>query len=101
MTAPKITLHNRSILLDCNHAVSIGDEVSQGGIVLGVAQTSEVPTYGKVVAVSEDIADKVLVGDIIPLPTTGVLRSFDYPGKDKKQKLAIIRYDLIDATINQ
>ncbi|UOL48804.1 hypothetical protein [Pseudomonas phage Astolliot] len=100
MTAPKITLHNRSILLDCNHAVSVGDEVSKSGIVLGVAQTSEVPSYGIVLQVSPDI-ENVFPGDIIPLPTTGVLRSFDYPGKDKKNKLAIIRYDLIDATISQ
>ena len=100
MTLPKqFSLTNKAILLDLNHVKSVGDEITQGGIVLGTVQVSESPTYGTVVAYDPELEGKIAVGDVIPLPTTGVLRMFDYPGKDPKTKLSIIKFDLIDGVV--
>lgn len=101
MTLPnkQFSLTNKAILLDLNHVKSVGDEITQGGIVLGTVQVSETPTYGIVLGYDPELEGKVAVGDAIPLPTTGVLRMFDYPGKDKKTQIAIIRFDLIDGVV--
>lgn len=100
MTLPtKFNLLNKSILIDLSHVKSVGDEVvSAGGIVTGNVQVSETPTYGTVIAVADGI-ETIEVGDIIPLPTTGVLRQFEWPGKTKKDKVAIIRLDMIDGVV--
>ena len=100
MTLPKqFSLTNKAILLDLNHVKSVGDEIVQSGIVIGKVQVSETPTYGTVVAYDPELEGKLSVGDVVPLPTTGVLRMFDYPGKDKKNQIAIIKFDLIDGVI--
>ena len=99
MNLNKIVLTNKSILIDLNHVKEKGDEIVQGGIVLGNVQVSETPTYGTVVAYDPALEGKVEVGDVIPLPTTGVLRMFDFPGRSPKTKVAIIRYDLIDGVV--
>lgn len=99
MNLNKIVLTNKSILIDLNHVKEKGDEIVQGGIVLGNVQVSETPTYGTVVAYDPTLEGKVEVGDVIPLPTTGVLRMFDFPGRSPKTKVAIIRYDLIDGVV--
>lgn len=103
MTLPankQFSLTNKAILIDLSHVKSVGDEVvSAGGIVTGKVEVSGTPTYGTVVAYDSALEGLVAVGDVIPLPTTGVLRMFDYPGKDPKSKLSIIKYDLIDGVV--
>ena len=99
MNLDKINLTNNSILIDLSHVKSQGDEIVQSGIVLGRVQVSETPSYGIVLAFDPALADKVAVGDCIPLPTTGVLRAFDFPGKGEKTKVAVIRFDLIDGVV--
>ncbi len=67
MTLPKqFSLTNKAILLDLNHVKSVGDEITQGGIVLGTVQVSESPTYGTVVAYDPELEGKIAVGDVIP-----------------------------------
>lgn len=99
MNLEKINLTNKSILIDLSHVKDKGDEVVQGGIVLGTVQVSETPTYGVVLAYDPSLEGKVEVGDVIPLPTTGVLRMFEFPGKTKQDKVAVIRFDLIDGVV--
>ncbi|MNC15757.1 hypothetical protein D3C76_102590 [compost metagenome] len=102
MTLPnQFSLTNKAILLDLSHVKSVGDEITQGGIVLGTVQVSETPTYGTVVAYDPELEGKIAVGDVIPLPSTGVLRSFEYPGKGPKTKVAIIKFDMIDGVVKQ
>lgn len=95
----QFSLTNKAILLDLSHVKSVGDEVIQNGFVIGKVQVSEPPTYGIVVAYDPELEGSVAVGDVVPLPTTGVLRMFDYPGKDPKTKLSIIRFDMIDGVV--
>lgn len=94
-----LTMHNRSILLDVSHVAKAGDEQKMGSLVVGIRQTSEVPTYGKVVAVSDDLLDTVEVGSIISIPLQGILRTVEWPGKDEKLRLVSMRMEHVDVIV--
>lgn len=96
---PKITLTNKTVLLDVSHAKQQGDEITQGGIVIGKVLQSEVPTYGIVVAADPAIADIYPEGAVVPIPGPGVLRQFDYPGKDTTRKVLAVRADALDGSV--
>jgi hypothetical protein len=92
-----VTLTNKTVLLDVSHVKQQGDELVQGGIVIGKVFQSEVPTYGFVVACDPTVDLKV--GDIIPIAQPGSLRTFDWPEKAKDQKIVSIRFEFIDGVI--
>lgn len=96
---PEIRLTNKTVLLDVSHAKTAGDEITQGSIVIGKVLQSEVPTYGVVVLADESIADIYPVGAIVPIPGPGILRAFDYPGKDPKAKVLAVRADALDGSV--
>lgn len=93
-----VTLSNRTILLDVSHVKTVGDEVTQGGIVIGKVTQSEIPTYGYVVAVDPELKG-VKVGDLIPIAQAGTLRQFEWPGKPKDHKIVSMRFDMVDGVI--
>lgn len=93
-----VTLTNKTVLLDVSHVKQQGDELVQGGIVVGKVFQSEVPTYGFVVAFDPTI-DTLEVGDCVPIAQAGALRVFDWPEKSKDQKIVSMRFDLIDGVI--
>lgn len=93
-----VTLTNNTILLDVSHVKQAGDELIQGGIVVGKVTQSEIPTYGTVVAVAPSI-ETVKPGDLIPIAQTGSLRAFEWPGKPKDQKIVAMRYEAVDGVI--
>lgn len=92
-----VTLTNKTILLDVSHVKSQGDEITQGGIVIGKVLQSEIPTYGVVVAFDPTV--DVKVGDIVPIAQAGLLRSFDWPDKSKDQKILAMRFEYVDGVI--
>lgn len=94
----QVTLTNKTVLLDVTHVKAQGDELTQGGIVIGRVQQSEVPTYGFVVAFDPTI-DTLEVGDCVPIAQAGLLRSFDWPEKSKDQKILAMRYEYVDGVI--
>lgn len=96
---PKITLTNKTILLDVSHAKTQGDEITQGGIVIGRVMQSEVPTYGVVVQADPTLSETFPVGAIVPIPGPGILRQFEYPGKDPKRKVLAVRADALDGVV--
>lgn len=100
MTLPKIKLTNKTVLLDVSHVKVVGDDLYQGGILIGKVQQSEVPTYGYVIQADEAVADMYQVGMIAPIPTPGVLRIFEWPGKTKDQKIVAVRADALDGVIS-
>ena len=93
-----VTLSNKTVLLDVSHVKQQGDELVQGGIVVGKVFQSEVPTYGFVVAFDPTI-DTLQVGDCVPIAQPGSLRTFDWPEKSKDQKIVSIRFEFIDGVI--
>lgn len=93
-----VTLSNKTVLLDVSHVKQQGDELVQGGIVVGKVFQSEVPTYGFVVAFDPAI-DTLQVGDCVPIAQPGSLRTFDWPEKSKDQKIVSIRFEFIDGVI--
>ena len=94
-----LTLINNTILLDVSHVKMQGDDLYEGGILLGKVQQSEVPTYGYVVAVSEGAIDRFSIGDIVPIATPGILRQFDWPGKPKNHRIVSVRVDAVDGCL--
>jgi hypothetical protein len=95
-----VTLTNKTVLLDVSHVKQQGDELVQGGIVVGKVFQSEVPTYGYVVAFDPAI-ETLKVGDVVPIAQPGSLRVFDWPEKPKDQKIVSIRFEFIDGVISQ
>lgn len=93
-----VVLTNKTILLDVSHAKEQGDDLIEGGIVLGKVYQSEVPTYGYVVAFDPAI-ETLKVGDIVPIAHAGALRVFHWPEKSKAQKIVSLRFDMIDGVI--
>lgn len=94
-----LTLHNRSVLLDVSHVAKAGDEHKVGDIVIGVRQVSEVPTYGTVLAVSDELVGVVEVGSTVAIPMQGILRTVEWPGKDDKLRLVSMRMDNVDVIV--
>lgn len=94
-----VVLTNKTVLLDVTHVKAQGDELTQGGIVIGRVQQSEVPTYGYVMAFDPAI-ETLKVGDIVPIAQAGSLRVFDWPEKSKDQKVVAMRYEFIDGVIS-
>lgn len=93
-----VTLTNKTVLLDVSHVKAQGDEITQGGIVIGKVQQSEVPTFGFVVAFDPAITT-LEVGDCVPIAQAGSLRVFDWPEKSKDQKIVSMRFEFIDGVI--
>lgn len=97
---PEIKLINKTILLDVSHAKQAGDELrTDSGFVIGKVEVSETPMYGVVVQADPQLAETFPVGAVVPLPSTGLLRSFEYPGKPKELKVVAIRADLLDGVV--
>lgn len=94
-----IKIFNRSVLLDVRHVAIAGQEKFMGGIVVGRHEISEVPTYGIVVAYDPTLS--VDIGDIISIPTPGVLRAVDWPGKPKDLRVVSMRMDNIDVLVKE
>jgi hypothetical protein len=99
MTLPAIKLTNKTVLLDVSHVKQAGDDLYQGGILIGKVQQSEIPTYGYVVQADEAVADMYQVGMVVPIPTPGVLRVFEWPGKSKDRKIVAVRAEALDGVI--
>lgn len=94
-----VTLTNKTVLLDVSHVKSQGDEITQGGIVIGKVLQSEVPTYGVVLAFDPAI-ESLKIGDIVPVAQSGSLRTFDWPEKSKDQKVVAMRFEFVDGVIS-
>lgn len=94
-----VILSNRTILLDVSHVKSAGDELkTESGFVIGKVEVSEVPSYGYVVAFDPTLQG-MKVGDVVPIAQTGALRAFDWPNKDKSQKIVSMRFEAVDGAI--
>jgi hypothetical protein len=94
-----VTLTNKTVLLDVSHVKAQGDEITQGGIMIGKVLQSEVPTYGYVVGFDPAI-ETLKIGDVVPIAQAGSLRVFEWPGKSKDQKVVSMRFEFIDGVIS-
>jgi len=94
----RVTLTNKTVLLDVTHVKAQGDEITQGGIMIGRVLQSEVPTYGYVVGFDPAI-ETLQIGDLVPIAQAGSLRTFDWPDKSKDQKVVAMRFEYVDGVI--
>lgn len=84
----KATAEN--VIIETN-AKSKGDDIIEGGIIVGRHEHGEIPLYGKVVSVGDGVVG-IKEGDKVLIPVGGRMNNVPVDKPQKNQQFAVTHY---------